>query len=240
MTEITVVVNKGGKGSGFRDHRGIPDHQGGSLPEKGKAPVKRKKRAKAKVRISKPPKESVAEEPASKPKESTSRTLEGADWYTSDGIGAMDLNDALRAGKKLEPLQERMRDSLAKQCMSNTVKDEKLFRGMLLPQEDIQRLFREGHVTEDRGFMSTTSDYKVADDFAKNSQYFGSNKTKKREVVIMVLKIPKGMHGYTVGDTEENSEVILPPGTKYEVTAVNVRNSNKGRMYQVVVEVQKK
>jgi len=30
-----IIVKKGGFGSGFRGHRGIPSHQGGSLPGKG-------------------------------------------------------------------------------------------------------------------------------------------------------------------------------------------------------------
>lgn len=179
----------------------------------------------------------------------------GIEYYTNTGY--RDINKSLRGQKKLEDkldrdLAEESINALDSEISKNKApKDMVLFRGV--SGNDASETFdklKKGDVYIDKGFVSTTPDIKMVDEFmssAKGGPY------DSREVVkgyVLQVHVPKGENVFSVqqyfknsgrdtdGMFERENEHILPRGSSFKVNSVGtiqVRGSLVDKLIDVTM-----
>lgn len=106
-------------------------------------------------------------------------------------------------------------------------KDAKVFRGIAyaaaLPT------IEEGTIFTDKGLVSTSTTF----DFARS---FGDG---GEQDLLMEIQIPKGTKVWVpkTGYTKQETEITLPPNTRFRVKAVSENNDEYGDVRHVVMEV---
>lgn len=119
------------------------------------------------------------------------------------------LNDYLRKGRsgdvELDRITRQLDEGLSKAVLTE---ETILYRGA---DKEFYKQFKAGDTFEDRGFISTTPDRTVAQDF------MGSNEVG----VIIRIKAPAGTQGSypadITGDFPSETEWLLPRGTQFRV-----------------------
>jgi len=143
------------------------------------------------------------------------------DGYTSEA-GNRVYNDSLRAGQKPMAHHDDLDSAISKHTADE---DGVVYRGMALPEHlDLS----PGTEFTDHGYMSTSEDRKIAEDFAHmratgktpaglldadGAKVFGG------KPVVMRIRVKKGDHAMR-GDNSVK-EIILPRGQRYRVTSAD-------------------
>jgi hypothetical protein len=179
----------------------------------------------------------------------------GIEYYTSTGY--KDMNSLSRFGKmeggkfEREIAQESI-DALDSEISKNVApKDMVLFRGV--SGSDASKTFdklKEGDVFTDKGFVSTTPDVEMVQEFMSSAtgQKFDSRPIEKGYV--LQVHVPQGENVFSVhqyfknsgrdsdGMFERENEHILPRGTSFRVngiTNIQVRGNIVDKLIDVTV-----
>lgn len=137
-------------------------------------------------------------------------------FYSYTGGGFADMNNWLRSGEHsgvsdVEGETHALNDLIRIQEPLEKVKV--LYRGIANFPEEL----RKGDVFHDKGFVSTT------DNAAISRDHFSG--PKGGDGVLFAIHAPAGtkvLDAMKIGGYEEDSEFILPPGTKFRVKSVTV------------------
>ena len=133
----------------------------------------------------------------------------------------VNINRALRLGT---PLSERQADVVAKidralAAESSVLKEPLLlYRGFGLGKGT--SMLKEGHLTSDKAFISTSADYQKVEEFAAAR-------------VVMVIRASPGDRALDVSkmaDVPEEKEFLLPRGTKFMIDGIKETKSGLTRI----------
>ncbi len=142
------------------------------------------------------------------------------------------LNHWLRKGELMDFEAHQLRSMafimasvLNKLPPDRLVRDQVVFRGLSLPAEKVHELYVEGQVVEDLGFMSSSLDRDVADDFSYGNM--------DNERVILVIRSQTGLKisnllgqgaSRSAEDYLDEQEVIFLPRTPFKVKRIFTEN----------------
>lgn len=206
-----LVRYKGGAGSGFHNHSGLPGKWGGSRargsaggpPKDGKKKISKKPAAKPKKKVvaakPEPKAQSIDEAYAniSSYPEAESIQAYTADWY-------FDINDNLRKGRKSDAETQKMINDLdtALEKSSRMPSDALSYRGV-----DGLNL-RIGQTVTDKAFVSTSLNKSKAAEFTTSG-------------TMLEIKVPKGskaMYLNSLSDYKDEKELLLGRGSSFKIT----------------------
>lgn len=160
------------------------------------------------------------------------------------GSGYRGMNSYYRSGGK-EYGDYRDRSLALKAAIERSAipVDIKTYRGvgsirdMVPGTDDVSKLL--GATIEDRGFVSVATDSQVSEGFA-----MGNNRNPPPPPLMMEVRLRAGQKGLHVGRNGiryAETEIILPPGTKFRVIEVEPAGYHSGRygskMDKIVLEI---
>ena len=145
-----------------------------------------------------------------------------------------DINDFYRNGSRSEAELAETFDTAYKKASISLGKEEFLYRGWEITSNSDSRDWipnlKVGDVIEDKGFVSASSEERVAKDFANVLGESGRTGS-----VIFRIKAPRGTK-VLAGNADE-SELILYRGTKTKVTKVDMFVRGEKQNYEIELEV---
>jgi len=135
------------------------------------------------------------------------------------GTGSAEINQALRDGTVSPDIQDRIDALEAALSQLDEFDGALLERGTGLPEEVVQDLLNGQESFFDEGFLSTSTDPGVVDDFLERLGEDGGTPTR------ITIESPPPGGGVIPDELSANpgeSEVLFPPGTEFDVVSAEL------------------